>query len=58
MEDPAALREFLIRRQSRDTSGRDGLAELAAMTRLPSHDVGADAIPEASWVYRFAKKHW
>jgi MoaA/NifB/PqqE/SkfB family radical SAM enzyme len=59
LEDPAALRAFVERSQAIDTTGRGaGLAELAAMTCLPSHDMPDDPIPERSRAYRFAKRHW
>ncbi|OPZ04720.1 MAG: pyrroloquinoline quinone biosynthesis protein PqqE [candidate division BRC1 bacterium ADurb.BinA364] len=58
LEDPAKLKALVERMGARATSGRDGLAELAAMAPKPSHDLPDEAIPEDSWAYRFAKKHW
>jgi MoaA/NifB/PqqE/SkfB family radical SAM enzyme len=59
MDHPAELRQFLEREGAADTTGRNtGLAELGAMRPRPSHHVPGQEIPERSWVYRFAKKHW
>lgn len=59
MEDPALFRRFAIDEGAVDSSGRNqALNELAAMQPRPTHDMGDDAIPERSILYRFAKKHW
>ncbi len=59
LDDPAALRAFVEESQATDTTGRgSGLAELGAMTCLPSHDMPGEEIPERCPAYRFAKKHW
>ncbi len=59
MERPDLLREFIVRERARDTTGRgSGLEELAAMRPAPSHGMPGREIPERSWAYRFAKKHW
>ena len=59
MEQPEQLRAFLQSRNARDSSGRGtGYAELAAMCPHLSHHVPSCEIPEKSWAYRFAKKHW
>ena len=59
MEDPRLFRQFAMEEKAVDSSGRDRvLDELAAMRRCPSHDMGDEAIPERSVLYRFAKKHW
>lgn len=59
MEDPALFRRFTVDEKAVDSSGRGkAFDELAAMQRRPSHDMGDDAIPERSILYRFAKKHW
>jgi len=59
MEDPALFRQFALDEKAADSSGRDSaFDEMAAMQRRPSHDMGDDAIPERSILYRFAKKHW
>ena len=59
MERPDVLRDFVVARGARDTSGRGtALAELTAMRPYPSHDLPGREIPERHWMYRFAKKHW
>jgi len=59
MEKPAALERLVREENAVDSSGRGtGLAELAARAPCPSHDVPGAPIPETSWFYRFAKKHW
>ena len=59
LENPAALATLVCAHGARDTSGRNtGLAELAALTPCPSHDMSGHEIPEKHWFYRFAKKHW
>lgn len=59
LEHPDVLREFMVRQGARDTTGRGtGLAELAAMTPGPSHDMPGCEVPERHWFYRFAKRHW
>ena len=59
MEDPALFRRFAVEEKAVDSSGRERVFdELAAMRRCPSHDLGDEAMPERSVLYRFAKKHW
>ncbi len=59
MRRPDRLRAFLEREGARDTTGRGtGLAELAAMSARPDHDMGAQAIPERHWLYRMAKRRF
>jgi len=59
LEDPDALREFMITHGAKDATARDaGLAELAAMTARTSQHLPGREIPEKHWAYRFAKKHW
>ncbi len=59
LDNPAALRAFMQESGATDSSGRgSGLAELGAMTVLPSHDMAGAEIPERCPAYRFAKKHW
>jgi len=59
LERPDLLFDFLAAGQARDTSGRDtAYAELAAMRSHPGHHLPGQEIPERSWFYRFAKKHW
>jgi MoaA/NifB/PqqE/SkfB family radical SAM enzyme len=57
MEAPEALADLVAQQGARPTSGRDGQAELAAMVRCGSHDLGDDAIPESHWLYRWGKRH-
>ena len=58
LDSPAALRDLVKDTGPRDTTGRDGMAELAARTPLAGHDRPGHEIPEKSWFYRFAKRHW
>ena len=59
MDDPAKLYEYLKKSGARDTSGRGtAFTELSAMSKCPSHNMPAECIPEKSWAYKFAKKHW
>ena len=57
LENPKGLAEFLRKRKALDSSNRDAFAELEAMTELPGHNL-PDPLPEKSWIYRFAKKHY
>ncbi len=63
MEDPRWLAEF-VRAQMKacgavDSTGRNTLLdELAAAAPCPCHHIPGAEIPEKSWIYRFAKKHW
>ena len=59
LDQPEALKAFLVQQGARDTSGRGtGLAELSAMIARPGHHLPGQEIPEKHWAYRFAKKHW
>lgn len=59
MERPDVLYQTLQMLDAKDTSGRNSaFEELAAMTPFPSHTMPGNEIPEKSWMYRFAKKHW
>jgi len=59
LERPDLLKEVVSRNGTRDTTLRQtAIAELDAMRPRPSqHDPGNE-VPEESWFYRFAKKHW
>jgi MoaA/NifB/PqqE/SkfB family radical SAM enzyme len=61
LERPDLVRELVLKHGARDTTHRQpgaGLAELEAMQpRHSQHQPGRE-IPEAHWMYRFAKKHW
>ncbi len=59
LERPDLLIELAQRHGARDTTARGtALDELAALTPRPSQYNPGQEIPEKSWVYRFAKKHW
>lgn len=59
LDNPQGLYDFVCACQAEDSSGRGtALAELAAMHPCPSHGLDGDEIPEKSWAYRFAKRHW
>lgn len=59
MEQPELLRKSMIEAGARDSSGRDtALAELENMHPHRSQHMPGEEIPEKSWAYRFAKKHW
>lgn len=58
LECPQQLGEYLQTSGGRDSSGRGTfLAELHKATKLPSHDMPGQEIPEAHWLYRFAKRY-
>lgn len=59
LERPDLLKELVVLHGADDTTARkSAMAELEAMTPRPSQYNPADEIPEKSWVYRFAKKHF
>ena len=59
MDHPAELAELARRCGACDSSGRGTFFdELAARPVLGCHNHGGDPMPETSWAYRFAKKHW
>jgi MoaA/NifB/PqqE/SkfB family radical SAM enzyme len=59
MDAPERLVDFMHETGARDTTGRQtGLKELAAMSPHPCHAIPGEAIPEASRLYRFAKRYW
>lgn len=59
MDDPRFLSGLIDDCGAADASGR-GTArqELDAMTCIPSHHIPGHEIPERSWFYRMAKRHW
>lgn len=59
LERPDLLRDLVVRHGAKDATARGtALRELEAMeTRTSQYNPGRE-IPEKSWVYRFAKKHW
>jgi hypothetical protein len=59
MEDPQWLAKFAREQGAIDSSGRGTVfEELDSFTPCASHDIPGEEIPEKSWYYRFAKKHW
>ncbi len=59
LERPDLLGELVTRHGARDTTARKvALAELDAMSSLPSQHAPGNEVPEDHWLYRFAKKHW
>ena len=59
LEDPAALGALVRAAKAYDSSGRDtALDELDRMMPMPSHHQPGQEIPEKSFLYKFAKKHW
>ncbi|VGO17513.1 Sporulation killing factor maturation protein SkfB [Pontiella desulfatans] len=59
MEHPGKLAEFIESEDATDSSGRGTLLqELGCMGSCGSHHQPGKEIPERSWAYRFAKKHW
>lgn len=59
MEDPQWLAEFARRHAAADSSGRGTvLEELDGFEPCASHHIPGGEIPETSFLYRFAKKHW
>ncbi|MDA7980822.1 MAG: radical SAM protein [Pirellulales bacterium] len=59
LERPDLLERLMHKHGAKDATARgEAMAELQAMQpRTSQHDVGNE-IPEKSWAYRFAKKHW
>jgi MoaA/NifB/PqqE/SkfB family radical SAM enzyme len=59
MDDPHWLANFAQSQGAYDSSGRGTVfQELMAAAPCASHHVPGGEIPEKSWYYRFAKKHW
>ena len=59
LERPDLLNQLVVKHSARDTTARQqAAAELEAMRPRPSQDDPGHEIPEKSWFYRFAKKHW
>lgn len=57
LERPDLLHELTVIHSAKDTTARHtAAAELLAMTPRPSQDNPANALPEKSFAYRFAKK--
>lgn len=59
LERPDLLHELTVLHDAKDSTARKtAAAELLAMTPRPSQYNTANEIPEKSWVYRFAKRHF
>ncbi len=59
LERPDLLKQVVERNGAHDTTARGAaMAELEAMSSLPSQYDPGHEIPERHWLYRFAKKHW
>jgi MoaA/NifB/PqqE/SkfB family radical SAM enzyme len=59
LERPDLLTQLVVKHSARDTTARQqAAAELEAMRPHPSQYDPHHEIPEKSWFYRFAKKHW
>lgn len=59
LERPDLLKELVVKHGAKDTTVRGAaLAELEAMRPRPSQYNVGEEVPEKSWFYRFAKKHW
>ncbi len=59
LERPDLLRDLVVRHGAKDATARGtALAELEAMETRTSQYNPESEIPEKSWVYRFAKKHF
>ncbi len=59
MDHPAELAALAARCGARDSSGRSRFfEELAQRPTLGCHNHSGDPMPETSWAYRFAKKHY
>lgn len=59
LERPDLLKTLVEKHSARDTTARQqAAAELEAMRPRPSQFDPGHEIPEKSWFYRFAKKHW
>jgi len=59
LERPDLLHELTVLHDAKDSTARKtAAAELLAMTPRPSQYNTAHEIPEKSWAYRFAKRHF
>jgi hypothetical protein len=59
LERPDLVRDIVLRHGARDTTQRGtALVELELLQPRSSQHNPGNEIPEESWVYRFAKKHW
>jgi hypothetical protein len=59
LERPDLVKQIVERHAAADTTQRrTAMAEVEAMTPRSSQHNPLDQVPEVSWLYRFAKKHW
>jgi hypothetical protein len=59
LERPDLVKELVIKHSAGDTTQRQAaMVELEALESRTSQHQPGEEIPEQSWVYRFAKKHW
>ena len=59
MDHPRELAVLARQYQAHDSSGRDSFfEELAARRVMGCHNHDGEPMPESSWAYRFAKRHW
>ncbi len=59
LERPDLLHELNVLHEARDTTARQSATrELCALVPRPSQASMAEPIPEKSWAYRFAKRHF
>ncbi|NOZ38596.1 MAG: radical SAM protein [Planctomycetes bacterium] len=59
LERPDLLHELTVLHGAKDTTARETASEeLLALTPRPSQDNLTEKIPEKSWAYRFAKRHF
>lgn len=59
LERPDLLKDLVLRHDARDTTARKAaMQELEEMQSLSSQHNPGNEIPEDTWLYRFAKKHW
>lgn len=59
LERPDLVKQLVLKHSAADTTSRGtALAELDAMTPRTSQHTPGREVPEESWAYRFAKKHW
>ena len=59
LERPDLLHELTVLHEAKDSTARQtAAAELQAMDPRPSQYNVANEVPEKSWAYRFAKRHF
>ncbi len=58
LENPAALKNFVLKEGAIPTSGRENQNGELDFSPLPGHDMKGSEIPEKSFIYKFAKKRW